>query len=45
VIEVIDKQPAAGTKPPAGDGMFGVAFDVYGATVFDAQPHTATWVA
>jgi hypothetical protein len=41
---VIDKQLAAGTKPPAGDGMVGVAFDLDRATVFDAQAHTAAWV-
>jgi hypothetical protein len=45
VIEVIDKQLAAGTKPPAGNGMVGVAFDFDRATVFDAQAHTAARVA
>jgi hypothetical protein len=45
VIEVIDKQPAASTKPPAGDRMVGVPFDPDCTAVFDAQAHPATRVA
>jgi hypothetical protein len=45
MVEVIDKQLATGTKPPAGDGMVRVSFDLEGATVFDAQAHPAAWVA
>jgi hypothetical protein len=45
VIEVIHKQPAPGTKPPAGDWMVRVAFDFDGATVFDAQAHAAARMA
>jgi hypothetical protein len=45
VIEVIDKQPTSSTKPPAGDGMIGVAFDPDRATVFDVQAHATARVA
>jgi hypothetical protein len=45
MIEVIDKQPAAGTEPPARNGMLRVAFDPDGAIVFDAQAHTTPRVA
>jgi hypothetical protein len=45
VIEVIDKQLAPSTKPPAGDRMVRVSFDLNGAVVFDAQAHPAARVA
>jgi hypothetical protein len=45
VIEVIDKQSATGTKPPAGDRMVWVSFDLNRAVVFDAQAHTTARVA
>jgi hypothetical protein len=45
VIEVIDKQPAPRAEPSARDGMVGVPLDLDGATVFNAQAHTATRVA
>jgi hypothetical protein len=45
VIEVIDKELAAGAKPSARYGMVEVTLDLDGATVFNPQAHAATRMA